>query len=171
MAENQNIIEEIRRHPLFQEYYVRLEVAEKDRKFCCHQMNHLLDVARIAYIQNLEQGLGFRRAVIYAAALLHDIGKSRQYEEGIPHEIASAEIAEVILQEVSAQENQREVFSVSEQKEILQAIRGHRRYRTDMSSLEKLLYISDKKSRPCFCCPAERECNWSLEKKNMEMEL
>ena len=90
----QNVIDELRRHPLFREYYKRLEEAERDRKFCRHQMDHLLDVARIAYIQNLERKLGFSKEMIYAAALLHDIGKVRQYEEKIPHEIASAEIAE-----------------------------------------------------------------------------
>ena len=73
------ILAEIRKHPLFQEYYDKLKEAERGRKFCRHQMEHLLDVARIAYILNLEQKLGIRKEVIYAAALLHDIGKYRQY--------------------------------------------------------------------------------------------
>lgn len=47
-------------------------------------MSHLLDVARIAYIRNLEKGYGFRKDVIYAAAVLHDIGKALQYEEKFP---------------------------------------------------------------------------------------
>ena len=68
-------------HPLYLEYYHRLERAEKERIFCRHQMSHLLDVARIAYIRNLEKGYGFRKDVIYAAAVLHDIGKALQYEE------------------------------------------------------------------------------------------
>ncbi len=159
----QNVIDELRRHPLFREYYKRLEEAERDRKFCRHQMDHLLDVARIAYIQNLEQKLGFSKEMIYAAALLHDIGKVRQYEEKIPHEIASAEIAEVILEENG--------FCREEQESILCAIKEHRRYREDMSGLGKLLYISDKKSRQCFACPAEAECKWSLDKKNREIEI
>lgn len=176
--QTENRIETIRRHPIFQEYYKKLELAERDRKFCRHQMNHLLDVARIAYIQNLEQELGFSKDVIYAAALLHDIGKARQYEEGIPHEIASADLAAVILREVSSQEqNTKEAeqgtggFSKEEQEEILCAIRGHRRYREDMSGLERLLYISDKKSRQCYACKVREECNWSLDKKNMEIEI
>lgn len=169
--QTENRIEAIRRHPIFQEYYKKLELAEHDRKFCRHQMNHLLDVARIAYIQNLEQELGFSKEVIYAAALLHDIGKARQYEEGIPHEIASADLAAVILREVSSQEGNTVGFSAEEQQEILRAIRGHRKYRKEMTGLERLLYISDKKSRQCYACPVEKECNWSLEKKNMEIEL
>lgn len=160
-----NVIEQIRSHPLFQTYYGRLEQAEQERRFCCHQMNHLLDVARIAYIQNLEQNLGFSKKMIYATALLHDIGKVRQYEEGIPHETASADIAKEILQDVS------EDFGQWEQEQILQAIREHRKYKEEMSSFGKLLYSSDKKSRQCFACPAEPECNWSLEKKNMEIGI
>ena len=110
-------IEDIRNHPLYVEAYKKLEQAEQERIFCCHQMEHLLDVARIAYIQSLEQKLEIRKEVIYAAALLHDIGKYRQYTEGIPHEKASAEIAEVILNELS--EN---FFSETEKASILRAL-------------------------------------------------
>ncbi len=35
--------------------------------------------------------------MIYAAAILHDIGKSFQYEERIPHEIAGEKVASEIL--------------------------------------------------------------------------
>ena len=82
-------------HPLYLDH--RLERAEKERIFCRHQMSHLLDVARIAYIRNLEKGYGFRKDVIYAAAVLHDIGKALQYEEKVPHEIAGERIAGEIL--------------------------------------------------------------------------
>lgn len=66
-------------HPLFQKCYRRLEILEQDRKFCRHQMSHLMDVARIAYITCLEQNLGIEKDVIYGAAILHDIGKYAQY--------------------------------------------------------------------------------------------
>lgn len=160
------ILEAIRKHPLFVEYYEKLKTAEKHRRFCRHQMEHLMDVARIAYILDLEQNLRIRKEVIYAAALLHDIGKYRQYAEDIPHNLASAEIAKEILEDLP--EN---AFSSEEKREILQAIRGHRCMREDMTVLERLLYISDKKSRMCFACSAESECNWSVEKKNMEIEI
>lgn len=147
-------------HPLFQSCYEKLAIREHDRIFCRHQMEHLLDVARIAYIQNLEQGLGFEKELIYAAALLHDIGKYEQYENGTPHEVAGEEIAKQILLDLNRQ------FSEAETDMILSAIRNHRREADAKAPLDHLLYISDKLSRNCFACPAEPECNWSEEKKN-----
>ena len=67
-------------HWIYQDYYGRIKRLEKERIFCRHQMTHLLDVARIAYIKNLEENLGFEKDVIYTAAVLHDIGKSFQYK-------------------------------------------------------------------------------------------
>ena len=61
---------------------------EKNRIFCRHGMDHLMDVARIAYIENLEKNCGISKEIIYGAALLHDIGRYLQYTEGIPHERA-----------------------------------------------------------------------------------
>ena len=154
-------------HPLYRECYARLEELEKDRIFCRHQMTHLLDVARIAYISNMEQGLGIEKEVIYAAALLHDIGKYVQYEDGTPHEQWGEKIASEILGSLS----EKDAFSDEENRMILTAIRGHRRLREGAEVLEKLLYTSDKASRMCFACPAEGECDWSTEKKNMELKI
>ena len=158
-------IQTIWNHPLYQEYYRKLQEAEKERIFCRHDMAHFLDVARIAWIRNLEQELGFRREVVYAAALLHDIGKYRQYAEGIPHEQASADLAKQILRAV------QDDFTQAETEMILLAIRGHRKLREDAGVLESLLYDSDKKSRSCFACATERECDWSREKKNREIDI
>ena len=69
-------------HKTYRKYYDQIEKIEKDRIFCRHQMPHLLDVARIAYITNLERNLGYDREVIYAAAILHDIGKSFSMKSG-----------------------------------------------------------------------------------------
>ena len=157
----------IRRHPLYVSSLHRLEELEKTRIFCRHQTEHLLDVARIAYILNLEGGLGLSRDLIYTAALLHDIGKSRQYEEGIPHETASADLAERILSDMPSDL----ALTAEEQLQILTAIRGHRKPRSGAGPLESLLYKSDKMSRTCFACPAEPECNWDSAKKNTEIQL
>ena len=162
-----NRVNAIITHPVYREYYDRLEELEQDRPFCRHQMTHLLDVARIAYIRSLENSLDLDKEVIYAAAVLHDIGKSLQYEKNVPHEISGVEIAEKILGSLPAELE----FSAEEMRQILTAVRGHRRLREDAEPLERLLYESDKASRMCFACPAERECDWSIEKKKMEVTI
>ena len=90
-------LNEVVHHWIYQDYYGRIKRLEKERIFCCHQMPHFLDVARIAYIKNLEENLGFEKDVIYTAAVLHDIGKSFQYKWTIPHEVAGEKIAKEIL--------------------------------------------------------------------------
>lgn len=163
--------EELRRvhqivsHPVYQSFFKRLEEAERGRSFCTHQMQHLLDVARIAYIHNLEEGMGLSKEVIYAAALLHDIGKVLQYEQNIPHEEAGERIAGQILRDLP------DPFTEKEEALVLQAVRGHRRKRKEMEPVEELFYRSDKESRLCFCCPAEKDCDWPKEQKNKEIRI
>lgn len=152
-------------HPLYRSSYEKTMEEEKDRIFCCHQMDHLLAVARIAWIKNLEENQNFPKSVIYAAALLHDIGKYAQYKDGIPHEIKSRELAETILNDLPDSDS----YTPEECEWILTAIEGHRRLRSDPTALEKLLYESDKLSRNCFSCSARQDCNWSTTKKNMEI--
>ena len=65
-------INKISEHPLWKLNMTQLKEAERDRIFCKHGIEHLLDVARIAYIENLEQNCGVSKEGIYAAALLHD---------------------------------------------------------------------------------------------------
>ena len=154
-------------HPLYRECYARLEELEEDRIFCRHQMTHLLNVARIAYIFNLEEGGGLDRELIYAAAVLHDIGKYAQYEEGIPHEQSGGRIAAEILDSLPADR----AFSEAEKQAILTAIPGHRRLRDDAEPLERFLYRADKASRTCFACPSEKACDWRKKKKNMELKI
>ena len=123
---------------------------------------HFLDVARIGMILNLEEGLGIPRELIYGAALLHDIGKHRQYEEGIPHEQASALIAPEILRECG--------FAEKETSAIIDAILAHRN--SDVipeRNLRGVLYRADKASRPCYACRVERECSWKDGRKNKEI--
>ena len=52
---------------------------ETDRIFCRHGFEHCLDVARIAYIMNIEQGYAIDREIIYAAALLHEYWSSADF--------------------------------------------------------------------------------------------
>lgn len=148
----------------YQKYLKKNEKAEKKRKFCKHNAAHFLDVARIAVIMNGKEQYGVEEAWIYAAALLHDIGRWKQYEDGTPHEEASALLAPGILSESG--------FDDSESKVILDAIRSHRdasvKERKDLSGL---LYRADKLSRACFACAAEKECNWKDDKKNRSLVI
>lgn len=156
-------VEKIRKHPLYIKCYQKVEEAEEDRIFCRHQLTHLLDTARIAYIRSLEENLGLKKEMIYAAALMHDLGKYRQYEDGTPHEVAGAELAAEILKDIDD-------FTEAEKEDIIRAVREHRRLKEGMSQLGRLLYESDKLSRACYACPAEPQCNWSDQKKNLEIK-
>ena len=71
-------------HPKYQYALEQIEKWEKERQFCRHGIGHFLDVARLTYIHCLEAGVDVGKDVVYAAALLHDIGRYRQYEAGIP---------------------------------------------------------------------------------------
>ena len=78
-------IEYIRKHSLYQECYIRLQKSGRRGKstFADTQWNILLMLLALRGYWNLEQDFGIRKPVIYGMALLHDIGKYRQYEEGL----------------------------------------------------------------------------------------
>lgn len=149
-----------------EKYKVHLEkirAAEETRLFCCHNMGHFLDVARIAMQLNLQENRGISKELIYATALLHDIGRHVQYADGTPHEQASAVLAPEILEECG--------FSAAEAEEILYAIANHRNKQiTGQGDLAAIIYRADKLSRACFACNAEKECDWSRSKKNLYLE-
>ena len=152
-------IDRIINHPLFIMSMKKIHDYEIDRVFCCHGIEHSLDVARVAYITNLEQNLGFQKEMIYAAALLHDIGRWRQYEEDIPHEEAGAALAADILEDTS--------FSRNEIRQILEAIGSHREKPSkEVEIFSHLLYQADKRSRVCWLCEAQDACYWPKEQKN-----
>ena len=140
-------------------YLKEIEDYEKDREFCTHDLKHFLDVARIAYIISLEKKLSYSKDVIYAIGLLHDIGRFKQYKEGIPHHKASCELAIPILEQSG--------FNKEEIEIILRGILNHRNFISDESSIENIIYRSDKMSRGCFSCKAIKKCNWDDEKKNV----
>ena len=77
---------------LFRRHLGNIAQLESGRIFCRHGIDHLLDVARIMWIKNLEEQLEFDREVIYATALLHDIGKALSYEIEGSHVQASASL-------------------------------------------------------------------------------
>lgn len=99
-----------------------VDEAERDRPWCRHGMPHLLDVARICWIAVLGQRLPIARDVVYAAALLHDIGRAAQYATGEPHDVAGARMAAELLDAMP--ELLR--FSEDERALILAVVSGHR---------------------------------------------
>jgi len=153
-------IDKILSHDLFISNLRKNNMAEADRCFCRHNIEHFLDVARIAVIINLEENMGVDKELIYAAALLHDIGRHVQYQEGTPHEEESSRIAPKILQECG--------FDDCETGVITDAILNHRCAESaGERNLRGLLYRGDKASRACFACEAQSLCNWKQEKKNL----
>lgn len=136
----------------------RITLLEKERIFCCHQLDHLLDVARIAWIITMEQQLPLEKEIVYGVALLHDLGRYRQYEENIAHHQASAELALEILAAAG--------YTEIEVTQMVDAIRQHGEQPQNQSVLAQVLYQADKLSRNCFCCPAQSQCKWIEEKRN-----
>ena len=156
-------INQILQHPLFKSYMEANAVWEKERVFCKHNMAHVLDVARIAYILNIEEAYQLSKDMIYGAALLHDIGRHVQYETGEKHAFVSAGLAPEILADCGYDETER--------AEIVDAIYHH----SDKSlmarrDLRGLIARADRLSRACYVCPVEAECNWGEARKNHEIE-
>lgn len=145
-------------HPLYKEQMKKITQFERDRKFCLHNLEHALDVARIAYIHILENSLYIPKYLIYAAALLHDAGRY----SGIPHNQSGAELARKIMPDCD--------FTTEETELVADAISGHRdtKHSTEFS---KILYDADKKSRLCFICSAQNECYWENEKRNHTIDV
>ncbi len=153
-------INKIWNHPRYRECLEEIGRLEEGRRFCRHTPEHFLDVARITCLLAGEQGIEVNRETVYAAGLLHDIGRARQYSQGIPHEQAGAAIAEEILPDCG--------FTEEEQAEILYLIRSHR-VKGEEGDTAGLFYRADKLSRNCFSCPVKEECDWPEEKKNREI--
>lgn len=155
-------VEKILKHSLYQSHRHKIERLEEGRIFCKHGMEHSLDVARILYILALERGVDLSRDIIYATALLHDIGRVVQYEEGKPHHQEGAEIAKAILKDCD--------YTDTEIENIGSAIRSHKsdspKSEKEQGILSSLLYEADKLSRTCFDCKAWNECYWTKEQRN-----
>ncbi|MGE5544430.1 MAG: HD domain-containing protein [Bacillota bacterium] len=156
-------VDSILKDPVYVEYINHNMMAAKDDSFCKHDLAHSVDVARIAYILILEHhdlnyfikdaGLSGREAakeVIYATGLLHDIGKWKEYEEGVDHAAYGARLARDILT--------RAGFEEHEIKIITRAIYEHRNISRDMSFLGERMHRADNLSRACSQCEAKGDC-------------
>lgn len=157
-------IQKIIQHPLYKKYLSTIKEWEKERKFCRHDTVHFLNVARLAMIIKLKEDLTIYQEEIYAAAMLHDIGRHIQYETGEDHAAASGRLALPILTESG--------FSQKETDVIIDAIIHHRDEKIkEEKSLRGILYRADKLSRDCYFCESEPLCHWKEGKKNKELCL
>ena len=154
-------INQILTHPRFLSALAENARAEIGRVHCKHDLSHALDVARIAYLLNLERGTGFSKELLYAAALLHDMTKGASAESGEAHNETAIAPASFILSEVG--------FSADEIAMICKAILHHRKGPLDGDVFACLIFQADKLSRPCFCCTAADSCHWSDARKNLEL--
>jgi len=145
-------IRQLAADPEYRRYLQLTADYERQRQYCCHDFNHLLSVARITWILTLERGLSLQRPVVYAAALLHDLGRFAQYEDSsVDHAEASAALAEPLLL--------KHGFTPAETATIRQAIRSHRLPPQEgEDNLATLLAEADNLSRLCFDCPVTAGC-------------
>lgn len=150
---------------LFNDKYCRLMAVikdkERDRIFCRHGLDHCFDVARIAYIMCLEEDMGIEKEYIYAAALLHDIGRADPEESGVQHHLLSVELAGEILRECGFDERDTDM--------ICDAIGSHNTDGDTRKGLSYILYRADKQSRNCFDCTASDECYWPDAERNLKI--
>ncbi|AEY65266.1 HD domain-containing protein [Clostridium sp. BNL1100] len=147
-------VQRILNHPQFKKYMELNFQAEKDRKFCRHDIQHSLDVARVAYIIALENKYDLDKEIIYITALLHDIAKWKQYSQNADHAAEGAVLARKILVDLNMEKGDTEM--------ILDAIAKHRKMEGHSTSLSKVLYAGDKSCRQCVSCSMVKECNWFI---------
>lgn len=84
------------RHRIFKKCYNEIAKEETNRIFA----DMIWVIFRCGQIDddfNVKEDLKISDDMIYATALLHDIGRHIQYRQGIGHEISSAQIAPLIL--------------------------------------------------------------------------
>lgn len=160
MPEEMARVQRIISHEFFIQTMKDLQCLEADRIWCGHDLEHLLAVSRIMWIDCLEGMSGaYAKDVVYATGLLHDIGRAAQYRENEPHEIAGVRIAKLILNDAA--------YTADEQALILGAIGSHRKpaAEEEMRTLADLLYRADKISRSCYACDAADTCSWEDKKR------
>lgn len=155
-------VERIRNHKLYIDCMASIDEAEKDRIYCLHNLEHTLDVARIAYILSMEKGLSLEKELIYAMALIHDLGRSRQYQTGEDHHQAGGPIADIILEDCG--------FSDKEIRILREAVVAHQAPVAGSGNpYLDILYQADKLSRNCFHCKASDTCYWKDDERNHEI--
>ncbi len=148
----------------YRQYLNLIAEAEEERIYCRHDYHHALYVARLTYLLALDdrlETLSREKALLYAAGLLHDIGRWLEYSTGEDHCIASARLAEPILKRAGFRQNEIDV--------ICNGVREHRS--PSKSQLGGLLAKADDLSRDCYRCQSTDTCYKAEEMLQMQRFL
>lgn len=179
-------------HPEFLRLQEQILELEKDRIYCRHDLTHLLDVCRMAWImyledcrQNDKRKMSEEKDRFYVTGLLHDIGRAAQYETGEHHAPAGQRIAAGILNDISyPQEWMEETLQIvgehhgrtrengsapvlAERKIHMTECHGEKSpFIVEMRTMADYIRKADHLSRNCFCCRAADTCKWKEEERN-----
>ncbi len=149
---------------------------EAERIYCRHEIEHGLDVCRIAWIMYLEDvisdntvgkntirfsGGDSAKDRFYVTGLLHDVGRSLQYRTGEHHSTAGEKLAGQILKEIGYPEKW-----IRETVDFIRDHHGRQNVYTDKTAVGYYIERADQLSRNCFCCPAAATCKWKDEERN-----
>ena len=158
--------QKILEHKQYQDYLGRLNQLEQNRIYCKHDLNHLLDVARICTILAQEQGITTNKNIVYAASLLHDIGRFNP--DVSSHEKLSGEIARSILPECGYLDDEiGQVIDLIHSHRGRDSVERIRKMHLDKQlDLKDCFRLADQLSRNCFCCQAADTCKWKVEERN-----
>lgn len=166
-------VNQILQHRSYEEYCARNKQAEEKRVYCRHGADHGVDVARIAYTYLLEEYINSLRStpeaeaehtgskleekynvnkeIVYAAGILHDIGRWVEYEIQEDHALVGARLSPPILSDCG--------FSEAEIESITLGILEHRLAPDKTSStLGQALALADDWARDCKNCPSQDTC-------------
>ncbi|MDD6193938.1 MAG: HD domain-containing protein [Lachnospiraceae bacterium] len=159
-------IDRLLQHPIYRARLECLQELEQDRIYCGHNLEHFMAVGRIAEQVAAANRLLLSKEVIWGAALLHDMGRVEQYQQGISHEKASEAFAREILFSLN--------WEASDIDVVCEAVssHGHRQCAQDrwermseLVSLTEVISFADQFSRKCYQCTVADTCKWTEEEK------
>ena len=151
-------VNDILQHKGYEDYCRKNKLAEEQRIYCRHGSDHGVTVARIAYIHLLEEQMGAGlvearplKEIVYAAGILHDIGRWVEYQTQEDHALVGSRLAIPILRECG--------FTDAEIETITLGILEHRRTPEETStSLGQALARADDWARDCRNCLSRGTC-------------
>lgn len=151
-------VNQILQHRSYEEYCTKNKQAEEQRVYCRHGADHGVTVARIAYTYLLEENINglsstleADKEVIYAAGIMHDIGRWVEYETQEDHACVGARLAQPILKDCG--------FTEGEIRSISLGILEHRLAPDKTSSpLGQALALADDWARDCKNCLSQAKC-------------